>query len=544
MKKLLLCAIILFCTIGLFAQEEGPDEPELILPEKVLDIQDITAIDIEVSLPLQEIQTPQIETALPRQDEIEIPDDAFTVELDTDIDSGTPQAASNEFYSEGELGFGTMNHILGSISLYKLGNAPRFKTRFFYEGRDGYWAGSDTGYTPAGSGAFSKAINLEGAFILSAENIEDRIELMYSEQEEGLQDISPVFYSIVSRYISGANEFSYLFADNFRFEWNAYSEYSSFVYTGTDAGQGQELAFATRLLAATDFDRFNAGVFAGYGLENGWFSGFTAFAHTPSPIVHDIHGGLEVSLDVNDSFLIDGSTSVLYDFSGDLYFPFKAGFTAGVPGAFILDAEGGYVYEYINNHDLWERIPVTAPLYEGTVKRGWSVLASMSMKPVKDFRIKLGGVFEELENSFWIDSSLDTSTGLADYSFGPGRSLVVTSSVDWNPVPEMILSAAWDWSVFDRSAEQPLHEILIEATWEQTASKFGAGLTNRVSVRSLDVFPVPETGLSGFWRPGEGIKLEIAADDILGLFLENGRRRWGGYLAPGSSITIKTQVSL
>ena len=200
-----LLAMLLFAGIGapVVAQEgspsvgpSDPDETEIVVPELVLEVEEIELQQVTAVLPEEgELALGQVSIPLPGADELEIADDAFSVPLP----GAMPAAETTSVFSSGRLGAGSANHIVGELSLFKLGADPRFRLRFSHEGLDGYQ------FNEAGTGYFSSSNVLDGWFAGGDDRLRAEAEAAFSEKVDGLQGQSDYYSAGLRRTTATAS---------------------------------------------------------------------------------------------------------------------------------------------------------------------------------------------------------------------------------------------------------------------------------------------------------------------------------------------------
>src|SRR6056297_2914812 len=198
MDKRVLLLFLLPCfmfptVVPLAAQSEStteeirPEEPEVELQTVVLEYTAIRREDLDIVLPDEDlIALPELEQQLP---------DAGSLRVEgPSLDFGLPEQprakeySEAAFFSEGVIGAGSDNHLIGDIALYKRGDLPLYQFRFSHDGIDGY------GDKSPGTGYFDRLEELSGSIELGRGSHTVRSSMDYFEQETGLQDF-PGAYS-------------------------------------------------------------------------------------------------------------------------------------------------------------------------------------------------------------------------------------------------------------------------------------------------------------------------------------------------------------
>ncbi|MEE8440156.1 MAG: hypothetical protein V3S41_00420, partial [Spirochaetia bacterium] len=164
------------------AQDSGPAEPsqtEIIIPEFVLRVEELGVEEVEAVLPSEgELALGMIALPLPGADELVVSDIAF----DAPLPAVAARSEGPAVFSTGRLGAGTANHVLGELSIYKLGTDPRFRLGFAHEGLDGFQ------FNPAGSGYYAFTNTIDAWLSIQSDVLELEGEAGFVEIEKGLQD--------------------------------------------------------------------------------------------------------------------------------------------------------------------------------------------------------------------------------------------------------------------------------------------------------------------------------------------------------------------
>ena len=115
--------------------------------------------------------------AVPRP---EIPRDAVT--------SAPMMSGEEQVYFNATLGGGSVNSILGSINVYRLGDGPQFRVGYDHRGRDGF------NLEKPGTGFFEQENDLNAWLRLdSASNTSLEVDTGYADRQFGLQQRSPYY---------------------------------------------------------------------------------------------------------------------------------------------------------------------------------------------------------------------------------------------------------------------------------------------------------------------------------------------------------------
>ena len=116
----------------------APGEPEIIMPQVILQVEDLSVEKVEAQLPPEEELLPPVRT-IPTLSEGELAVGEPTIPA-APVEAEGPSRPSNDrlLSSEVQLGAGTVNMIMGSVALKTLGPDPRFSLQFHHETLDGF----------------------------------------------------------------------------------------------------------------------------------------------------------------------------------------------------------------------------------------------------------------------------------------------------------------------------------------------------------------------------------------------------------------------
>ncbi|KPJ79962.1 MAG: hypothetical protein AMS17_21115 [Spirochaetes bacterium DG_61] len=196
--KLGLFFLLVFIFFGVFygvAQDLEPEEPEIVLPSVILEIEDLSVERITAALPEDEVLlTPEPQFPLPEAGELEVGEP----EIDfISPQTGTPvfQVKEGKFLTaEAVLGAGTVNNFYGRVSLYFLGEKPEGKILYQHETLDGFSS------EPAGSGYNIREDRLESYLNFNLGRVGFKTEGTFADGERGLQGKGN-FFSKINRYV-------------------------------------------------------------------------------------------------------------------------------------------------------------------------------------------------------------------------------------------------------------------------------------------------------------------------------------------------------
>jgi hypothetical protein len=324
-------SILMVVTVS--AQSSGPEEPDIMLPPMVLEIEDVSEESVQAALPdIWDPVVPELSIPLPEAEAISVSESVFDIELiDEMLPSGEGQdVKTSSFASEGMIGAGASNHIIGDVSLYKLGKSPRFSIHFYHEGMDGY------GKRSPGEGFFFSDDAIDAEFSHTADKTDFSLSAGYSEEEDGLQDLASA-YSVKHRILSGTSAFTYEPRDRLSLGGGFSFESLNKLLTGTLPEEDSELILRPSVQAGLSFPGFKAGFSADYRFRS-------LSVDSSSSDDNWLRSALSFHWAV--SFLdIGGNVGLAWDFGDAFYVPFSVDLSGAVRDILSFSVSGGFAFE-------------------------------------------------------------------------------------------------------------------------------------------------------------------------------------------------------
>lgn len=547
--KYLRVGLALFLFGGLlFAQDIEPEEPGIVLPPAFLEVEDLQVETVEAAVPDDDILLrPDITIPLPQADDLYLPEEMFDIPYPDQVLSAqqstssfiftSPQNQRSSIFSEGQIGVGSMNHVLGDISLFKLGFTPRFNLRFFHEKVDGYYSGGGFLFHEAGSGYYHSDDILNGAFSYITDGFSIDAEGEIAEASDGLQGRSP-YDSLSHRFMSVD-----VTSDSFPFD----------ILTLTS---GVRLHHVNKTLSATapetpvnnfefsarpsvsillDLAKFRAGIETQYEFLD--YTGQNNSAHKLKAII-------DMSLILPLEYKIALLGGVSWTVGGDLLFPVSLTLNGSIGNGFLFSLAGGYKVEDIRFYPVWKESPLldsTLPLSDDA---GWYGAARAQFRPVRNLLLNLGTDFSMMNSTITSSSTYDAGTGLFAFTQEALTSLEIAFSTSWDISRNFRLETGWTGRFIELPEFTPAHTFDFSFEGQDNLERFGGAL---VAVMNLDPdtgAEIPELAINGFYRITEGVMFQLDADDLLSPLISAGRPYWDGYKEAGIRIILTTRISL
>jgi len=505
-----------------------PDEPEIVLPKVFLEVEDVNMEDVSAELPESEGELqPDISVALPEEEKLEISDELFSVPLPSIESMQTPQEG-RDFFIEGLIGAGSMNHTLGSISLYKLGTGPRFNVIFEHEGIDGY------GYREAGKGFSSRRDNLEGGFSFVQNGFTWDIKGKYLEQEEGFQNIGN-YESITHRFIEGNAESSIRLADRFSAKAMVDGGIVSAVLGSRDTPLNQwEFHAAPHVNGKLELENLTANLNMIYEYRQSSASDNNTERQKASATA-------AVKAELPYQLYFDGKAALDWEYGRTLLYPFTLALDGSYSNILSYGIEGGYTISAQNNQQLWKEYTF---LSNTELKRayGWEGNISLQWQVIRGLYLNGSFTYADKQNVLMPENEVNSDTGLFGYTYENAKSFSVTTASEYHWKNILNMGFSYTFNGLDRNVFTAPH--IVNLTADVTNSEDSMGGTLEGTYKIKENLVMPEIGMSGHFRLSDGLLLIMEAKDMLSPFIVDGRSYWGPYEAPGFELTMKFQFNI
>ena len=523
--------ILLFASVfGVFAQSVEPEDPEIVLPEIALELESSQQETVETIVPDDvALFEPELEPILPQAEDLNISFDILDLPL---LDQETPEVVQeNSFYTEGTLGLGTTNRFLSDFTLYKFGMEPRFNIHFNHDILDGYNFGFN--YRPAGEGFFKRNDLLEIQLTYNDLGFKIETDFDYLERETGLQGFGD-FYSIIRRKYSADVLASFSAAKNLALEAKLDFDYMNFDLSSSEFSEGSELkavpSFGAKL--ADDNGYFRSDVF------------YTLYYMVDALPLHGLKLLVDGGYEFNNGLGIAGSAGISWFYNSDILFPFdltfkwvlsenalislKGGFSESIPAFLEKSKEIPYLYS--------TAIPLREKEWFGQLDGRFKISELLTSDVFADFSYITDHNIPDF-------SAQDPATALFGMTGGNGIYLRAGLDTEWKLSEDLLLKVGWKSQVLpDLDPYFPAHELNFNALFNTSDEKFKLKFNALWQIDERT--NIPEIGLSLGYEIVDGVFLELDGADILAPLYPEGRVKYGTFIEPGASATIKTQISL
>ncbi|MCA1753757.1 MAG: hypothetical protein LC641_03445 [Spirochaeta sp.] len=539
---LLLVGFSLLPLAGETPAPSAPEETDILLPTLVIEVEDFAAEQILAELPpIGELQVPRVTADVFEGAGPFTADAALAMPMPReDFDIGTGRmVGESSIYSTGRIGAGSMNHIIGAVSLYKLGADPRFRFEFSHEGLDGY------SLKAPGSGYFHSENSIDGWLAGGIGPTEVQFEGSFLEREEGLQDNSE-FYSSSHRYFKGGLDLSGQPAPGFLVAAGIDAEYSTRIYTDADDPPGAEETIVTPFFrAAWELDRLalNFNIDSEFQLmdDDTWSREYYRNTLTSSI-------GAEYAL--RAPLVLGARAGVSWWVDNEFFFPFGLSLETAV-GRFALRAEGGLELGSPRFAELWRTTPLISitdrdvpppeQTWFGSLEFQYQLIPGiLEINPGARYEYRV----DTIDTPAFESSTASYPVELRErQTLRPGLAAVLT------PGENTELSVRYEAAFLELLSSEPRHKIEVDADIRHASRRFGGGMSALWSYRSG--IQLPDIGLRSFFRISDGVELEARLQDLLEPALSDGRAAQGDtiteelpFIQPGFRFLITAQIFL
>lgn len=520
----------------------APEDTDILLPTLLIEVEDFAAEEILAELPpIRELQVPRVASEVFEGTGPFATDAALAMPMpreDSEIGSGRSVGESSIF-STGRIGAGSMNHIIGAISLYKLGADPRFRFDFSHEGLDGY------SLKLPGTGYFHSENSIEGWIAGSVGPTELQFEGSFLEREEGLQN-NAAYYSTSHRFFDGGIDLSGEPAPGFVASGGAEAHYSTRLYTDADDPPGaEETILRPFFRAAWELDRlalqFNLDSEFQFANDDTWSREYYRNTVTSSL-------GMEYAL--RAPVVLGAEAGVSWWVDNTFYFPFGLSLETAV-GRFAVRAEGGLVLGYPRFTELWRSTPLISVADRDVPppEQTWFGGLQFQFQVLPELLELSSGVRYEYRLDSIDTPGFDRSTGSFPVELRNRETLRPGVGALLTPGEHTELSVRYEAAMLELLSTEPRHELEFDATVQHSSRRFGGGASALWNYRSD--LQLPDIGLRSFFRISDGVQLEARLQDILEPALADGRAALGDtitedlpFIQPGFRFLITAQIYL
>lgn len=524
-------AILIFLpAFSLGAQDAEPEEPGIVLPPTLLEVEDLQVEEISAVIPEEEIQLlPEIEIPLPQAEDILLPEERFDIPYPDQLDlslGGVARAQNRiDIFSEGEIAVGSMNHVRGDLTLYRLGPDPRFDLRFYHDKIDGY------GLRSAGSGYFHSDDILDGSISFATGSVSIAAEAGIAESSEGLQGVSE-YESLTYRRGYGKSGIEYSPSDILLLTGTVGAAYAQQILSSSEPSIKDELDLRAEagLELTSRYIDFQANL--GYLLLN---------ASSPS---HTVDLAASASFKVNETLAFGLSGAVVWEGLATFRFPFSASGSWQPSDAFAFEFSGGYFVDFPTYGHLRDEYIFIDLADTLGPEFGWFGTADTQIRLFNTLFLTADVDFKYFDSGYQVNPVYSQSTGLFPLEVETAALFLQTGAdLSYEINRTFGLSLSWTGRLLGGHPYEPAHTIDAGFSYRNPSDIFGVGIDLSVPLEFSGT-PVPVAELSTFYRITESVRLRLDVADPLAPLLPDGRLFWAPYEAPGFHMYLGTNISL
>jgi hypothetical protein len=540
-KHVCILTLLLIYPLSIMAQEGiEPEDPALLLPSVILEIEDLSEEILQIDLPEQEWEPP-VEREIPLPEEtllVEEPEIDFDLlepppEEETETDIPTP------LFVEALLGGGNVYHLICQISIYKLLDFPRYSFKFSHETLDGF------DFRDKGSGYSLREELLNGNIRFQVSIMEIAIFANYEATERGFQGQGP-FFSKIARLFNGGTDLLIKPKDTINLALNLESGYSTFLLTGAPK---------------PDYNvRFPPGEFF---IKSRWDSdfqiksvllGFTAqykFRNILGNDFFNLHRVLtEVSLSVELPYWLNigGRVGYFYSKHTPYLFPFEISFWGTPLDFFSFRIKGGYfVTEYDLKHILKDFCYPEMP-DELEDDHGWFVYSDVQFNIKNKLIITLGADLSFHSHFPDLADNINSSTGLFSLLYKDVAILNTKAGFKWLATDIFSLTLENSETLLWESDFSFLGDFLLECSLTQREDKVGSSVSFGLETDFKSKPLKPLLNFSFYGRIARFARIILDFKDILSpvlkedRYIKEGLYRKKPYITPGFLGTLTIQI--
>ncbi len=534
-----LLVLLLAASLALPAGAQGataPEEPDIVLPEVILRIEDFSVEALSGAAPGEEEALPPArELPLPAGEVplLAEPPAPPAAEVPAGLPTGLPaEARERPLSALAELGAGSMNHLFSQVALHGLGEEPRFRLRFLHETLDGM-AGEEPG-----SGFSLRQDELEGALKFHLGRVAVDLDAGLREEERGLQGRSTApdpFVSRLLRTFSPGAELAWPFAEHWTLSGSLDGSFTAQLFTGAAPEGLLEAQVSPQIALEVRMPRFWLGVEGRYARR--LLDGEPTDRATASG---------RFGVDFSKAVRLEGSGGWHWGTLSGHLFPFALSLMITPNPSFSLLAAGGYRVEELAAGDLllaypWAELP--DPILED---HGWYTDLTATFSLRRAFSLQAGG------HLAWHRAVPEpqTALGLGPRGLYPltqveAARAAVEASLRWSPARETYLSAGWRMQVAKHPAFTPGTELRLDGGAGGERWGVHGSLVVNLGYDPAQAYTLtPELSLGGFFQASKAVRLVAEAEDLLAPLAGGPRLDWDPFVEPGIRATLKAQINL
>jgi hypothetical protein len=527
-----LAALLLTPLVPALAQETEPEEPEIVLPRVLLEIEDLSVETITAGLPEDELLPEELEVPLPEPEDLVIDEPSIMLSPPRAESTVLTREEGKYVNFEGVIGVGSRNNFMSGFSLYQFEREPEGRLVFeheIYDGLSGFEEG--TGYN-------LREDSIEGSIEFNAKKLEVELNGGFDDHERGLQGLGD-YYSKISRYGNAFGGLTYPFGDRFSLGFGLGADFTSQLLTASgssapDSDKVREYLAYASLDGRYRFDR-------GYvGLEPG--ASYRDRADGAYQLTRARIRGY-FAVDLGEVTRLEGDVSWFWSTSSAHLVPFRLTLFTYPNDLFSLSLSGGYRLLEYNLHYLFEYYPYAELPSELKDDYGWFFDAGSHIHVARAWVLNAGISFMDASGMFTTTDTTGPATGQFPVNQTAASRLSMELGIRWSQSTRFSAYGSWIYDILDRPRFFPQHSFNMELNWDGRSGKYGADLTAVQTIGVNDFVQAPIVDLSGYYRIADFIRLVGEANDILYPALDKPRYDWYPFVDVGLQFAFKVYIN-
>ncbi|MBA7540137.1 hypothetical protein ES705_32431 [subsurface metagenome] len=468
------------------SQDLEPEEPEIVLPSIILEIEDLSIESVTAALPEEEeLLAPELRFPLPEAGELEVaePQMDFTI---PEIGASVYQVKEGKYLTaEAVLGTGTSNQFYSRISLYFLGEKPEGKILYHHETVDGFSSKSP------GSGYNMREDRVESFLNFNLWDIDLRTEGAFNDRERGLQGNGD-FYSKINRFINAGLEGEYRLNDRFilkgSFEASSANQLLTEGITGTEE--------VTEYYISPSFG-------GEFQFTRGLFGILPSFSYRSIPEYPELSLGRSLvqgyfGVDLSEVYRLDGTLGWFWSEKSGHLPPFDLTLSALISDFLSLSIGGGYrILEY-NLVDIFKKYPLGDIPSTLEDNHGWFFDVRSNWIPFQGWIIDAGLFYMNNSSMPNFLKKENPITGLFPFYQVPAHRISVDIGARWIISDSFSARAGLESEFGKRPAFCPKHRITLDMNMIEKEGKYGGGAALDFATGVNNILQATLLDLSGF----------------------------------------------
>jgi hypothetical protein len=514
------------------AQETEPEEPEIVLPRVILEIEDLSVETITTGIPEDELLPRELEVPLPEPEDLVIGEPSIML---SPPQAESPMLARDEgkyLNFEGVIGVGSRNHFVSGFSLYQFERKPEGKLVFEHEIFDGL-----SGFEE-GAGYNLRRDSLEGQIGFDVKRLDVELRGSFNDDERGLQGLGS-YYSKISRYGNAYGSLRYPFGERFSLGYNLGADVTSQLLT-TSGSPAPAPDKTSEYLAYTSIDgryRFNRGYL---GLEPGvsYRDGTDSSYRLTRTRIKGYFG-----VDLGEVTRLEGDVSWFWSESSAHLFPFSLTLSTYPTDLFSLNLSAGYRLLEYNLNYLFIYYPYAGSPFMLSDDYGWFLEVGSHIHVARAWILNAGLSYMDSSGMLTTSEITDPVTGLFPVTQTEAQRLTSEVGIRWNQSMRFSAYASWIYDILDRPRFFPQHSLNLELNWNGRSGLYGADLTSVQTIGVNDFIQAPIVDLSAYYRIADFIRIVGEANDILYPVLDEPRYDWYPFVDVGLQFAFKVYIN-